>query len=312
VVQPPESSGELLLWSQPGRARVILEGDARSYGLAADEELIEIAQTRDGWVAAGRRLAEGRSRLFLVEEGTQGFRRLPEPRSSGAALQIRPRLLTRDGRLDGLVWLEGDIPTKLTVRASSWSGADWTAARTVSAEGPGSQTGLSSATLRDGGGILVWSAFDGNDDEILFSRSSGDGWSPPKRLTEGNRVPDVAPTVIATKRGALAAWSRFNGDDYDLVVSRLRGGRWSEPRVLARNGALFPQFVRMDGGTYLLYRSAKPRGWGVIELGPGGGIARRAEFLETDSPRPSVELDGSAVNLRWPFRQAERGYWSVP
>jgi hypothetical protein len=312
VVQPPEARSELLLWSKPGQARVEIDGDVRSYSLATDEELFDIAETTDGWVAAGRRSSAGRSELFLVEDGGQGFRRLPLPAARGEAQQLRPALMVRDGRLDAIAWLEGATPAETSVRASVWSGADWVGTQTVSGPMPGSQAGLSSTVLRDGSGLLVWSAFDGIDDEVYFSRSRGDGWSPRKRLTKGNRVPDVAPAVIATRNGALAAWSRSNGTDYDLVIARYRRGGWTEPRVIARGGALFPRFARRDGGLYLLFRSAQPRGWGVIELGPNGGKLRQAQFLETDSPRPSIELNRSGVNLRWPFRPAERGYWGIP
>ena len=312
MVQPAETRSELLLWSKPGQARVEIDGRFHSYSLAADEELFEIAETRDGWVAAGRKSGVGLSELFLVEDGGQGFRRLPIPNAGGAALQVRPRLMVREGRLDGVAWLEGNTPAEFEVRASTWSGADWTGPRTVSATGPGSQTGLSSVVLRDGSALLVWSAFDGLDDEVFYSRSQGDGWSPPRRLGSGNRVPDVAPALISTRNGALAAWSRLNGTDYELVIARYRRGRWSEPRVIAKDGALFPQFSRLESGTYLLYRSAKPRGWGVIEVGPAGLAKRRAQFLETASPRPSLELDGTAINLRWPDRERERGYWGVP
>ncbi len=311
VVQPSEAPRSLLLWSRPGEARVEVEGKARSYDLADGELLTDIVKTRDGWVAAGRRRDEdGSSRLVVVTADNLGFRRLDRPASEDR-VQVRPQLLVRDGRFDGITWLAGGSTGELSVRSRAWTGADWGPLETVSGPGPGSQTGLSVATLKDGESLLVWSAFDGNDDEIRYSLSNGNGWDAPRRLGPGNRVPDVTPTVIATRGGALAAWSRFDGSGYELMIARFRRGRWQPPRSLG--AGLFPSFHRMDGRLYLLHRTAEPRGWGVLEIDAGGDERRRSGFLATAPTRPSIALrDGSGIDLHWPERAAARGYWNVP
>lgn len=312
LVQPTESRGDLLLWSRPGAARVELDGRVRSYRLDPREELTEIVATADGWAAAGQRLGTGERRLFVVIEDGQGIRRLEAPSTGGAGLQLRPRLLVRDRRLGGVAWLEGETPRELTVRARDWSGAGWGPTRVVGPRAAGSQSGLASATLADGSDLLVWSAFDGADDEILYSRSRGGGWTAPAKVAAGNRVPDVAPAVAAVRGGALAAWSRFNGERYELVLARFRRGSWQAPRALAEGG-LFPQFIRLDERLYLLYRTDKPRGWGVAEIASNGAVERTAGFLRTAPERPALELDGAlGVNLRWPGRSVDRGYWNLP
>ncbi len=312
MVQPVESRGDLLLWSRPGAFRVQLDGRVRSYGLDTSEELTAIVATAAGWAAAGQRWTGGERRLFVLTGDGRGVSRLAAPSPEGAGLQLRPRLLVRDGRLAAVAWLEGDTPRELTVRAREWSGADWGPTVIVSRRGEGSQTGLSSTTLADGADLLVWSAFDGADDEILWSRSRGDGWTAPRRLAPANRVPDVAPAVAAVRGGAVAAWSRLDGDRYQLVVARYRRDAWQAPRVVA-DGGLFPRFIHLEGRLYLLYRSAQPRGWGVAEIGSNGAVRRTAGFLKTAPERPALELDGPlGVNLRWPDRSLDRGYWNLP
>ncbi len=313
VVQPAESQDGLVLWSRPGAARVVVGDRASSVSLRSGEELTDIAELEDGWVAAGRRTVGGKTRLVVLTDDSQGLRRLESPAPATGELQLRPRLLVDDGRLAGVAWLEGATPRELTVRARRWSGVDWGPTELVGPRVAGSQTGLASVTLGDGNELLMWSAFDGNDDEIVFSRSRGDGWTTPRRVAAGNRVPDVAPAVIATRAGALAAWSRAGDDGYELVVARYRRGVWQKPRVAARDGALFARFVRRDGRLLLLYRRATPRGWGVAELGPNGLVRRRATFLKTAPDRPALELDGvMGVNLRMPDRTVARGYWDTP
>lgn len=312
-MQPVESRDGLLLWSRPGTARIELRERVRSYALRAGEELTEIVRIDDGWAAAGRRTVDGRSRLIVLTDDSQGFRRLQAPAPDGGDLQVRPRLLVRNGRLGAVAWLEGNTPRELTVRSRSWTGVDWGPTTMVSRRGPGSQTGLASATLADGTDLLVWSAFDGVDDEILYSVSRSDAWSAPRRIAAGNRVPDVAPAVIATRGGALAAWSRFDGEQYELVLARYRRKAWQTPRVVVVGGALFARFVRLEGRLHLVYRTAAPRGWGVAEVGENGAVRRRTSFLKTSPERPAIELDGGVgINLRLPDRSIDRGYLALP
>ncbi len=313
LVQPAESRHGLILESRPGQARVELRGERRSYPLRPTERLTAIVELDDGWAAAGKRTEGGQSRLIVFTDDSQGFRRLEAPAADGAELQLAPQLLVRGGRLSGIAWLEGDSPRELTVRARDWSGVDWGPTAVVGPRQRGSQTGLAAATLASGEEILVWSAFDGNDDEILFSVNRGGSWSAPSRLAAGNRVPDVAPAIVAVRGGALAAWSRFDGLEYELVIARYRRGSWRKPRVVAGGGALFAGFVRLDGKLHLVYRTAAPRGWGVVEIGINGIAQRRASFLETNPGRPAIELDGPmAIQLRLPDRSVDRGYWDLP
>jgi acyl-CoA thioesterase-1 len=198
-----------------------------------------------GWVMTALR---GREIVVLIGDGAT-VSTLPTPPAarpdlSDLAVRREPLPLVEDGRLAGLVWLEGDGPLSLGVRFARWNGAGWEAPQTVSAPGPGSQLALTAARLGDGTWLLAWSAFDGHDDEIVWSRQAADGtWSAPRRVAKDNAVPDITPTLTATADAADAAnadgaalltWSRFDGSIYQVVTSRFRAGRWDAPRAAGR------------------------------------------------------------------------------
>ena len=209
-----------------------------------------------------------------------------------------------------MLWLEGEDRTSFGVRFAEWTGAGWSAPQTVAAPGPGSQLALTAARLADGTWLAAWSAFDGTDDEIVWSRRGRDGaWSPARRAAAGNEVPDVTPALTATRDGALLAWSRFEGGEYRVVVSRFRHGAWSKPELAGPAGSLFPSFEPAPGGrVWMLYRNAVPRGWTVAELDRNGRPVRRAavESPTSAGERPVVQATGDGLALAWPGRGEQR------
>src|SRR5690606_27472122 len=111
----------------------------------------------------------------------------------------------------------------------------------VAAPGPGSQLALSGAVLRDGSTMLVWSRFDGEDDEIFWSRHDGRRWSAPARLAHDNRVPDVTPVVAPLGDGAVVAWSRFGQGTYHLTTAHWsRAAGWSAGERTGPRGSVHP------------------------------------------------------------------------
>jgi hypothetical protein len=133
--------------------------------------------------------------------------------------------LVEGSELGGLVWLEGSPAGGMGVRAAAWEDGRWAQADWIARPGKGSQTGLAGVVLRDGSWLVVWSAFDGQDDEIVSARRAGDGWQAPRRVVADNRVPDITPALAVTNQGAIAAWSRFDGTGLQPGARALERGR---------------------------------------------------------------------------------------
>ena len=191
------------------------------------------------------------------------------------------------------------------MRAAEWLGDGWGRVEEVSPQGPaaivrGAQLALTAAVLPDGDWLLMWAGFDGEDDEILWSRRRTRSWSAPRRLHGDNPVPDIKPTVIATGNGALAAWSVFDDYHYRLRVARLTGDTWSLEPVSGGKGSIDPQALRVADRLLVLHRSVIPNGWTLLELDRDGALLRRGFVDEATSYGPLVFPTASGdIELRW-------------
>jgi hypothetical protein len=258
-----------------------------------------------GWAVAGSYpdLTGGR-RLFLLRGNDETARPLAEPPGQEGAERRGPVLLVDNGKLAGLAWLEGDGQRSLSVRAAAWTGKAWQPPQQVSWPGPGSQLALAGAVLDDGSWLLAWSAFDGQDDEIVWSRRIGETWLPVRRLSPGNSVPDITPaltSVTAGGGGALIAWSRYDGHGYQLRTARFDRGEWRSERA-GPAGSLYPTFLGGSDGIHLLYMDAWPRAWSVLALDAEGRIEARASLAST-LDRPVVTFERDQVRMRWPAQK---------
>lgn len=256
----------------------------------------------DRWVAAGVR---GDSALLLVRGEGGAAERLSVPAVEGAMV-ASPVPLTADGDLVGLAWLAGDDPRRLTVRFARWEGGSpvgsWGETELVAGPARGSQVALSGTVLADGSAILVWSAFDGEDDEILFSHRARGRWSAPAPVAAGNRVPDVTPVVAAVGDGAVLAWSRFQRREYHLVTARWVGAgeaQWTAPEVTGPPGSVFPALRAEGDDALLLYRDARRQAWTVLRLDAAGHTTARAsvEWPSAGSTPALVGSDREGVDL---------------
>jgi len=291
----------LALVPLPGAARVEMPGGRNLRVPLPDRaDLSAFAAIDGGWVAAGSVPdAAGGRKLILLRGNDKTATPLPEPPGQQGPRRQGAVLLVDGGRLAGAAWLEGNDDRSLAVRASLWNGKRWSAPERVSFPGPGSQLALTGAVLNDGSWLLAWSAFDGEDDEIVWTRRQGNAWLPVERLT-ADSVPDITPAVTATPDGgALIAWSRFDGRGYQLRMARLAGNQWTDERPAAGSGSLYPAFL---GGSRLLYLdAAPPRGWSVLDLDPQGRVKARAKVTSA-LERPVVDVEGGQVRMRWPAR----------
>jgi hypothetical protein len=302
LLQPVDDDSGWLLRLEPGRLEVEHAGRTTTLRLRRGESMDTVAETSRGWIAAGgRETGDGARRLVLLASDGVSSQRITPPAASPSSISLRPALLVEHGDLVGMAWLEGEEPRRLEVRAALWEGDAWGVPETVAGPAAGSQTALSGAVLADGSWLLAWSAYDGSDDEILWSLRRGAAWTTPRRLHSANEVPDITPALVADGAGALLAWSRLQGDEYASVLARFDGSRWSPERQVTGPGSFYPSFHRASGRIHLLLRNALPRGWAVLELAPGGEAQRHALFPTASAARPAVSANGGGqVTLTWP------------
>lgn len=211
-----------------------------------------------------------------------------------------------------MVWLEGQNLTSLSVRAAVREGEEWNGVTVVAPPARGSQTGLVATVLGDGRWLLAWSAFDGKDDEILWSIGKDERWSIAQRLGSNNSVPDISPAIVTTPNGALLAWSRMIDGEYQLLLARFKNGTWSQPEIIGPRGSLEPAFTVADNQLHLVYRHAWPRAWAVTELSTNGRSQRFAVVPDEAAGRPILTRSGGeSVELRWPGRQLRKTEWEA-
>jgi hypothetical protein len=266
---------------------------------------VELRALESGWLLAGHRPAPkgpGHELVLLRQGRGAAAEALPVP-PAGSSTLIAPSPLVEEGRLIGLAWLEGEDPAALGVRVAAWTGSGFSPAEWVAKPSGRSQLALQAAVLGDGAWLLVWSAFDGVDDEILWSSSGRDGWTAPARVHADNAVPDITPVVVATGSGAVAAWSRFESGQYRVRVSRFHDGSWSDEERVGGPGSLFPFFVgdAAQRGPSLVFSSATEGAWFLLELGARDEVRTRSRWQGPARTRPVVERPASGpARLEWP------------
>ena len=269
-----------------------------------------------GWIAAGHRpLSGGSGRELVLLRGSDGsLETLPVPPAGDGTTLLSLRPLIESGDLAGLAWLEGADARSLGIRASAWTGAGLAPAEWVSPPSPaGSQLALSAAVLDDGSWLLVWSAFDGADDEILWAVRDGPEWTQPARLHPDNAVPDITPAVAAIGRGAVAAWSRYEAGHYRVRVARFRRGAWGNEERLGGPGSLFPLLVADAAahGVRLVFPEGLGGSWALVELGATGQVTARTSWSGRQRETPLVRRSaGGGARLEGLDDELEPG--SVP
>jgi len=249
-----------------------------------------------GCIAAGVR---GESALLLIHADLLGNASSPtsltwgEPQrlvtpTPGGHYVSEPTPLVEDGTLLGMLWLAGDGPRSTSVLFAEFLGDHWGPTEVVSPPGKGSQIALAATPLGDGSFLALWSAYDGSDDEIVWSRYEDRTWSAPRPVAADNWVPDITPAVTVLGGRPVAVWSRYDDGGYRLVMSRLDDGTWSAPERFAALGSLFPRFDRSEDGTLLIFRDARSGIWTVLKLDENLRTTARASIETGGSAEPAV------------------------
>lgn len=297
--------------AQAGRLWVMRDGAEIRFGKVGGGEIQvelppgasirDVEPTAHGWLAAGRLPTANGTDLLLVEGGETGADLLPVPKRGPGRYRGQPVLLLEDRQLVGLAWAAGNGPRELEIWAAVWQEGQWGLPELVSPRGPGSQLAPAGAVLGDGTWLLVWAAFDGLDDEIVWSRRSGGTWTPPESLHVANDVPDLTPDLVAIDGGALAVWSWFDGNDYRLKTARWLRDRWHESEAFGGQGSGVPRLMLTDDGILLLFQAVEPASWTVLEMDRAGTDRRIAIVPEETNERPMLVVrEDEATVLRWP------------
>ncbi|MEZ5314344.1 MAG: hypothetical protein R2862_12245 [Thermoanaerobaculia bacterium] len=171
----------------------------------------------------------------------------PPGRPRGVSRENAVPLVSTADEMTALAWIEGPDRQHAAVRAAARTATGWSEVVTVAEAGPGSQLALAATTLDDGGDLLLWSRFDGQDDEILLLPSCGRkvvGTVATRR--QNNGVPDIVPAVVTTGDGATRRLEPLTVD-YRLVVALRR--RTVERAKRSASGSVFPSFDRATGAS---------------------------------------------------------------
>ncbi|MEO8505157.1 MAG: hypothetical protein ABI609_14750 [Acidobacteriota bacterium] len=303
----------LVLLADLGTAAVQV-ADARTLTLSVppNTQLESLTGTTASWVATGTRPLQTRavrkgSDIVVVVGDSSESRVLPRVPGRRGRERAEPLALLEHDQLTGLVWLEGEARNAYAVRSAAWNGERWEAPQTIAERAPGSQLALSTAVLADGSWLAVWSRFDGEDDELYWSRHTASGWSPAARLNAKNHVPDITPSLVASSDGALVAWSQFDGSDFRLRVARFDGHAWQEPVTVGGPGWLYPETAAGESGdTVVRVRQAYPRQWAWIELDTQARLRRIASASDRGEGTPLLRGSAeSGVRVRWTTSGAE-------
>ena len=292
------------LWLGPEQAVELPATEAPAVPFRYND-LVLLARDKEGmqeWAVAGVAVDKNGPRLSLRGGRGDQVRPIAPPDRQRSAVQIASaRWLATEGAepLRGLAWLEATRPRAQEVWLSPYRDGEPQAATRLVGAGPGSQTALDAVVLADGSWLLVWAAFDGNDDDLVWRQGRPDGSWTGGRVSPDNRAPDITPRLIVTPDGAAVAWSRYDGNVYRARTARFEQGEWIGEGWAAPPDSLYPEWVG-NGDTLLFFRGAT-RTWAT------SGPAWSVEFRAPAQAPPVIDFDPSSglPRARWP----EAGGW---
>lgn len=317
TVQTVDGDGRLYVrWTAKGWVVQQAQRDSVRLLLRTDTfRPYQIRFTVDGWLVAGSGHRDERHEVILLRYADGRLEQLPLLPDPIGRVRIHPTLLIDEGRLLGVVWAEGDRQEEYIVRSAAWLGTGWGTVEEVSGRAPGAQLALTATVLDNGDWLVLWSAFDGADDEIVWSRREMLSWSRPQRLHADNRVPDITPTLLATATGAVAAWSTYDGNDYRLRLAHFDGTRWTVSGLLGARGSTDPLALARSGRYLILHRTVVPEGWSLVEVDTTGAPLRQTPIdRQGGEPPLIVPTDADGIRIVWPEELAatpKRPGWSL-
>ena len=116
------------------------------------------------------------------------------------------------------------------------------------------------AVVLDTGGMpwAVWSADNGHDTDLYYSRWTEQGWQPARTLYADPDTWDDFPSLALAADGTpWVAWTSADAQEGRIYVSRWVGYRWSAPAEVPQGAASHPRQAALaaapDGGFWLAW-----------------------------------------------------------
>lgn len=304
------AAGALQVKKSPAGWQLEQKGVRTALPVPPTAQLMSLAAAGDTFVAAGLERGNQSVVLVVVRGSGNNVQRLNAPVVPVGDMAMGVTPVVGPAGLEVLFWIEGKTPQAGALKAALWDGSAFGATATLSPVGPGTQTALQTLRLPDGSWLAVWSAYDGQDDEILWSRGSIHGWSPAKALTS-NILPDITPALRSNGEGALLVWSFYDGNDYRLKSATFRDWTWTDGEVFGGKGTSLPSFADLAVPT-LTFRQADPESWRVVEMTPEGKKIREASLAAGTRRAPKIlSADDKSVTLEWSASDAEASPVSI-
>ena len=253
------------LWVEEGpRANALLFGRVRESGLpernlvptprgTAFSPDFDFGPSNSAWIAWIHH-SEGAFRVCIRDTGT-GRTWIVSPPSLLSASNVR---VIAGGPEGPWVFWTGQELGRDEIFFSRFDGTGWSPAARLSASSAFPPLFLDAAADPAGRPWLVWSAYDGEDYEITWTRWNGSAWSEEEKLTD-NRDADAFPS-LAFIRGVVpvVVWSRSGRSGGAVHARFMEAGVWGpEVEVVGGAGRMIvnPRTAVRDGRLVISWQS---------------------------------------------------------
>ncbi|MCJ7668547.1 MAG: GDSL-type esterase/lipase family protein [Anaerolineae bacterium] len=234
-----------------------------------------------------------------------------------------------------VVW-SGSTGTDDRLFYAKWEGDGWSRPQVVRTTISIRNHSPALAAGEDGTLWPVWVGFDGNDEEIFFSRWVGDSWEPERRLNgddQDSELYDLSPSIAFDGQGnPWVVWVGYEGWlDEEIFFARWGEDGWSqEGRVSSddatpdlmptlavdKNGLPWVAWAGKYRGEYeILYSHWDGHGWSEEELVETTSFLKGGEPILFSDPAGRLKIVWKAYDLQGSYiaysRWTDMG-WSAP
>jgi hypothetical protein len=257
------------------------------------------------------------ARRWTPDQGWEPIERVSDPASPYGT---EPKLAMDSAGNAIAIFSQLDDPSALFY--SVWwnrytPGVGWETAQLLETDDVLSATGGEIAMDPAGNALVIWSASDGFQTDLMFSRYlSGLDWTTPAPLDDGPESAGSPKVGMDAAGNAIAIWSRFDGDS-EIVTSRYVSGVWTaiEPLELSVETPFSPELAVNASGramaVWIQFDGVSPVDlWSrVYDPATGWGTPILVETISDDVSFHQVVLDASGTaTVVWTTYQNEFWY----